>query len=497
MRAMRDAAGGEPASETFLRAQARMRAETPFQQPVMSGTSEARLSPFLGSRADIRGDHVVVAVEKVQSDGIVIIQGGWASGLSVGTELRDPASSARLTVTALRGVAKCEARVEPPSAQPRSGALLEVVAWAAPPVPPLHIWVPRSPKSMKEIATVARSMSGEARNHGIRWITNPLDTTPTHLMRWSGQEWELVSDGGEVESVGQDAAAIAAVAKLSAGSTLFVQLPVPAALLDAANAEGVEQTVRPQDADYVLVGRFASQRLSFAWLRPASKKSDHRKTGLPLQTAWVAEPKNDSRLRKMFPALHEHLLRLRNIRAWHLLESPPAERFAYRLAVRRSNDEQLATDGQSIIGGEKYELVLRAALPFPRQIQPRYIYAFVIDSYGRSTLLFPQNSGSVENRFPPSPPPTEIPLGDESAFEASSPYGVDTYFLLTTEEPLPDPWILERPGVRSPAQRTPLEQLLALTASGTRTVSIATSSKWSITKTTYESLAPHATKAAK
>ncbi len=33
MRSMRDSASGEPAMETFLRAQARMRAETPFQQP--------------------------------------------------------------------------------------------------------------------------------------------------------------------------------------------------------------------------------------------------------------------------------------------------------------------------------------------------------------------------------------------------------------------------------------------------------------------------------
>ena len=64
MRAMRDAASGEPASETFLRAQAHMRAETPYQQPVMSGRADARMSPFLASRADLRGDHVVVAVRK-------------------------------------------------------------------------------------------------------------------------------------------------------------------------------------------------------------------------------------------------------------------------------------------------------------------------------------------------------------------------------------------------------------------------------------------------
>ena len=316
-------------------------------------------------------------------------------------------------------------------------------------------------------------------------------------MRWGDNEWELVSDDGNIERVGQDTNAIAAVSRLAPGSTLFVQLPVPAALLDAARAEGVEPATRLQEADYVLVGRFVGQHLSFAWLRPAAKKSDHRKSGLPLRTGLGHRAQKRQPPAPCLPKLHEQLLRLRNIRAWHLLESPPAERFPYRLAVRRAADEKLATDGESIIGGEKYELVLRAVLPFPAHVPPRYLYAFVIDSYGKSTLLFPQNAGSVENRFPASPPPNEIALGDNSAFEASSPYGVDTYFLLSTEEPLPNPSILERPGVRAPNQMTPLEKLLALTASGTRTVSIATPSKWSITKTTYESLAPHTTKATK
>jgi hypothetical protein len=305
-----------------------------------------------------------------------------------------------------------------------------------------------------------------------------------------------VSDGGDVEHVGQDAAAIAAVDKLSAGSTLFVQFPAPAALVDAIGAEGVEQASRPQDADYVLVGRFSSRHLSFAWLRPSVKKSDRRKTGLPLQTAWIAERRNDNRLRDSAPSLRAALLHLRKIQAWHFMESPPGERFPYHLEVRRARDDELAKDF-SVIAGEKYELVLRVtSLPFPAHIPPRYVYAFVIDSYGKSTLLFPP-SGSVENRFPPSPPPTEIPLGDDGAFEATAPYGVDTYFLLSTEEPLPDPSILEWDGVRAAQNQTPLEKLLALTISGTRSISITTPTRWSITKTTYESLSPHTTKVAK
>ena len=72
---------------------------------------------------------------------------------------------------------------------------------------------------------------------------------------------------------------------------------------------------------------------------------------------------------------------------------------------------------------------------------------------------------------------------------------VDTYFLLTTDEPLPNPSILEWDGVRSPPSppRTPLEQLLALTASGTRSISILTPSSWSIDQVVYEALRPRTT----
>jgi hypothetical protein len=470
--------------ETFLRAQARMRAETPYQQPTIAGTADTRMAPFLGARTDRRDDRVVVAVQKVRSDGTILIEGGWASGLSIGTELR--ASAGRLTVTALRGVTECEARVQS-GAAPSPGALLKVSAWAAPPVRPLRIWTPRSPHTLKDIATMARSLSAEAAQHGVQWITDPLDVTPSQLMRWSGSDWELLTEG-KIEHLGQNAAAIAAMARLSPGSTLFVEFPAPAALVDRIAAEGVEQAMTPEEADYVLAGRFTGHHLSYAWIRPSVKKSDRRKTGLPVRTAWIAERKNNSRMRDVAPTLHAALLTLRRIRGWQLIESPPSDRFPYQLAARRARDGMLVTDGGAIIGGEKYELVLRIlSRPLPAQIPKRYIYAFVVDTSGKSTLLFPPpTAGSVENRFQPAE--TEIALGDSSAFGASPPYGVDTYFLLTTEEPLPNPSILEWDGVRAPESLTPLEQLLL---QPTRALGAAVPTKWSLTRTTFESLPPH------
>jgi hypothetical protein len=125
--------------------------------------------------------------------------------------------------------------------------------------------------------------------------------------------------------------------------------------------------------------------------------------------------------------------------------------------------------------------------------EPRYVYAFLIDSHGRGVLLFPAPaSGSVENRVPPKPAPPEIPL-ENSAFDVTEPYGIDTYFLLTSDEPLPDPRILEWDGVRAPdhAGRTPLEELALRTSSSIRSADRApTPASWSIERKVIESVPP-------
>lgn len=123
IRAMRDSSAGEPAEETFLRAQARLRAETPFQEPVLAGNTEARRNPFLGVHADRSHPRTVVAVERVRSDGTVVLDGGWANGLSIGSELRS--SDARLQVTAITGPARSEACTLRGTV--RSGALADMV----------------------------------------------------------------------------------------------------------------------------------------------------------------------------------------------------------------------------------------------------------------------------------------------------------------------------------------------------------------------------------
>jgi len=466
IRAMRDSVAGEPAQETFLRAQARLRSETPYQAPIMLGPAEARLRPFLGVRIDRHGERPIVAVERVDPDGSVVLQGGWANGLSVGTELRRGTS--RLRITRILGLGRSVARIEAERARPpdlRPGALLEIAGWTAPPGRPLRVWTPHATGDMKELA---RQLMSRCR---ARWVPDPLTEPPTHVLRPRNGGWEWLwsaettaplsnRENPNAEAlVSHSTSLAAAVARLPPTASLFVQFPAPSRIVDGIAIEGIVRVDDPTSADYILVGRYHERRMEYAWMRPLVRDSDRRNSGLPQRTAWVSDA----------AALRSSVLMLRRIHAWYVLESPPNTRAPYRLALLREKTNEIVREG-IVIGGETYSIALQARERLPASVTPRYYYAFVIDSHGKSFLAFPKG-GSVENRFPlRDPAPPEIRLGEASAFEIIEPYGSDTYFLLSTDEPLPNPSILEWNGTRS-----------------TRAL---TTSRWSIERVVFESVPP-------
>jgi hypothetical protein len=129
----------------------------------------------------------------------------------------------------------------------------------------------------------------------------------------------------------------------------------------------------------------------------------------------------------------------------------------------------------------------------PNILQPRYYYIFGIDSFGASKLLYPI-FGSVENRFPTAQDGTN-PL---SAIQVRSitvkpPYGVDTYFLVSTDESIPNPLVLQWSGVRTrgPKGETLLEDLLSRTGGSSRSMDgDPVPAKWSIDHLVFESIPP-------
>ena len=509
-RAIRSSPDGEPAEEIFLRARALLQAEKRFQEPVLAGIAAMRQAPLLGVGARRQGARKVVAIEGIAKDGTVILQGGWASGLTVGSELRvveaGSGPEARLQITAMKDLVRCEARLVAPvgrsvSAILRPGMLAEVVGWAAPPGAPLRVHVP-SMVALDSAVLAIQELAREASRRGIRWIEDPTEEAPTHVLRWREQGWELLDTAGDVERLGPMVSTESIFAKLpSTHAALFVQIPSPAALargfaFGPGPSSGIEMTDRPEEADYILAGRLAAGSPEYAWMRSDTSRRDRQRTGLPVRTAWRSlEVRGaDGALRETTLALEDAVLRLRTIHAWQHLDSPPDDAFPYELILRNARMDRLVTDG-ILSGEENYQLLLRAKrTPPPDGVAPRYIYVFLIDSSGRSVLLYP-TSGSVENRFPwpKYSSPAEIPLGRQASLRVTAPYGVDTYFLLTSEDPLANPWILEWDSVRTrvPQGKTPLEELLSVTGGSMRSeIRPLIPAAWSLDRKLFESVPP-------
>jgi uncharacterized caspase-like protein len=468
MLSLRAATPGEPAMETFLRAQARLRGEMPFQDPVLAGNDEARRTPFLGAGPGTRRS--VVALQRIRSDGTAVLEGGWANGLDVGTELR-PAGTTdgpRFVITSIDGLMRSTARISGATNRPPPGTLLEIAAWAAPPPAQLVVSIPRTLASEDELRTLAAAAQRVATKRGIKWIADPVVSTPAYVLRWNSNHWELLHESAATRF----ASPVAAVAAIDRGRSLFLQVPVPAELADAIHSPGnaIVTAERPQDAHYILTGRFHDRTLEYAWVRPGVSRADRLKTSLPLRSTWLPYASDDA------DALQYRALCMHKILAWNELESPRYSRWPYRLALQERLD-----------GGGTYPLLLKSA---GTRAAKRFVYVFAIDSYGQSTLLFPP-SGSVENRFPIGDnAPPEIALG---RIRVTPPYGVDTYFFLTTAEPLANPWVLQWDGIRGPRPETPtaLEQLLAATSSSARSpTSIVTPVDWSIERVIVESVPP-------
>ena len=508
MRAMRDAVAGEPTEETFLRARARLQAEKRFQEPVLAGDARVRRASFLGQSVGQKANRMVIAVERVESDGTVLLHGGQANGLTEGSELRllAPGREVRIKVTEVDGFSRSKGRVlgaVPAALKP--GALTEVMKWAAPPGPPLRVWIART-EDLGPATKLAQELARKAPQKGAQWVEDPTQKEPTHVLRWREQGWELLTQDGGVEPLGPTIDAASALAKVQGKKphALFVQLPAPDALARAITLglgtpqDGVQAVGRPEEADYVLAGRLAAGGVEYAWLRPGVAETDQQQTPLPVRTAWqpLRVREGVSGLFKTtVSTLEESLLRLRKIQGWLHLETPAGAGSVYELAVHRGESGGELISDRFLTGQEWYNLALHLKMgQAPSKVEPRYVYVFVIDSQGRSILLFPDPDTPDQNRFPLSPgAPAEISLGQDGVFRMDPPYGIETYFLLTSDEPIPNPWILDSEEARSRAapRKTPLEELLSTTGSWMRSPTRApTPAVWSVERKIFQSVPP-------
>jgi hypothetical protein len=290
--------------------------------------------------------------------------------------------------------------------------------------------------------------------------------------------------------------------------------------LGDADHSAVEIAAAPAGAQYWFWGKIADAGAAYAWLLPdyteasvrVAATGNSRASGylpLPIRSDWVKLRQEPEGVRAAGAELTRTALLLARIRAWLTLQSPPAqETFPYHLAFRQVENGALGEfhAAGDFREGEAYKLYLRAdpaALAARDALAQRWVYVFVIDHFGNGTRIFPPpGRGNEGNRLPyaqvggkPDFRPL-IPLeGDspEADFEIGSPFGVDTYFLLTSDNAIDNPEVFNFEGVRTEAgtrgAADPLTALLSSASSMTRGGSLRpVPALWSIETVTFHSV---------
>jgi hypothetical protein len=513
----------EPVDRIFARTVAAMGANGALQQPVMGGSSRFTRTVF--GQPPSAGGGLTVVVDSVKGADIHL-RGGTALGLFPKCRLKTVSQpTVTVEIASSEGLAGSIAHVVGQGSV-NPGDVFTLDRWVVPAKAGLRVSIPKPAPE----AAVARAVAefGKLRaDPAVGWLDDPTAGIPTHVVSWNGSGWILEANpaGARPTTLGADASAADLKRLLAPNARLLVRLPptaglVPAIPLGDADHSAVEITSAPAGAQYWFWGKIADTGPVYAWLLPdtteagvrdAAAQTEHASGYLPLpiRSDWVKLPADSAGVHAAGLDLTNKAMLLARIRAWLTLQSPPSqENFPYHLAFRQVVDGKLADfkDSGDFKEGDQYKLYLRAdpaALASPGSLAQRWVYVFVIDHFGDSTRVFPPpNRGNENNRLPytqvdekPNFQPL-IPLaGDSPAadFGIDAPFGVDTYFLLTSDNAIDNPEVFNFEGVRTQTgtrgAADPLTDLLSSTSSMTRGVSLrAIPALWSIETLTHRSV---------
>ena len=477
------------------------------QQPSLGGTNERPHDALFGASSSNSRLRVAVAREGTLDNGRVVLDAGRITGIGRGSELVRVSEHAggaevRVRITELEGMNKAVAeRVGSGAEKVEAGDLFELDKWVPADENRLQVWMPPATLSSAELEDFAAEISALRDSPKIKWVDDPITTTPTHILSWSGTEWTLSSKAGEPLSLGPRPTGQQVLNKIAGNAEtprLFVYFPPSKELasqmkLGEGASAAVEQLRRPQLATYMLAGRLQGSNIAYSWTlkevieqgkTAAAGSVCGAETSFPLRTDWTLAQSRS--LETAGRDLTDHATQLAKIKLWLGLQAPPGggeSDFPYQLALkRRGGSETNYLDAGNVTQGEVYDLVLHMSDSNTKQVDRQWVYVLGIDCTGRGQLLFPV--GGEGNHLPEKGSvPAEIPLTRGQGIKIVPPFGLDSYVLLTTSEQLPDPGMLNfdavlTRGARGPS--SPLAELLGSASSGTRGMERPVPSDWTI-----------------
>jgi hypothetical protein len=498
-----------PASVVYRQVRASMEGEGIGDQTPEIDASKSRLSQplFGGKKSDLAKTRA--AVIGIDNQGSVLLDAGLLSGIRTGNEFVSLAGNETgklitLRVGGLEGITQARAKVvSPPNAKIDVGQVFELTKWvphefSQGEIQVLHFWT--WPSTLNQ--TALNSAIDAIKASGVTPVEDPVEQPWTDMLAWNGTEWQLKHagkpDAPSTKHLGNPLTAESLKRELDPHSKLWVNLPPPRELAArlALKAEGslVQGVGNMKNADYILAGTLTAKGPQWAWyhkaefaLGPHEVTKDHSPgcsthSPYPVSSDWAALA-DPASLAGASSKLNEYAARLAKINGWLNLpgDQSASDSNYYKLIFKRAADKSVLPDGQAATQDERLKMYLSAD---SRVTQKRWVYVLDIDCHGKGTLLYPLDT--AENRFPnDADTPHEFELPGAPTLRIGAPFGVDTVLLISTQEPLPDPYALnfEGVGTRNGLTRgeyNPLQQLLSSASSGTRGAIPDIPTNWSI-----------------
>lgn len=479
--------------------------DVPDEDPDLDATAERRQQPLFGGAAS--NSSSIRSAVLGTSMGSVYLDVGRAAGIGVGTEFastNNDGQKIQLRVIALDGIARSIATVvDPAQVNVKPGDIFELTKWAPAQSPPLRVWHWPATLSQADILAAAAQIQAA----GIATVSDPAEEQWTHMLSWNGSTWSLQQAGATTPvPLGPQLTADALKKNISTGAKIWVNLPpsreLVAQLLPSDPNSAVQIAPALASAHYALAGVLTPNGPAWAWFHknelaagPPSPNAPPHSPGCsptsqyPVRSDWVALSDIGDEAQAA-TTLNRYASLLAKVHGWLELANSPADASHatyYSLALTPSSGGPAVATNTLLHQNDSLKMGLQAAKPVADK---RWVYVLDIDCHGQGTVLYPPDNSN--NQFPnESDTAAQFVLPGSPTLVIGPPYGVDTFILLSTAQPLSDPYILNFEGVaktRGGGPQSPLDQLLSNTSSGTRGNPGQVPTSWSIGLTTIRSI---------
>lgn len=484
--------------QLFTTSRAILKSNGKKQEPVMGGSLPRQQQTLLGLNKGAVPDRSQIALlddpKNPMSRKRVLLQGGFAVGLRKENELIKLNGSdtlVHLLVDTVLGPNRSQARfLKGTWSDLQAGEMLTVCNWVSSQGPLIRIYVPANTTDKNYTEWINTGKQLKKMGTGS-WITE-LDKVDPEQSIYAEADGFRLNAQGKRTSLGINPSAAQITKLLKPKQSIYWEIPPSPAIANALREmiqirknPNIELVDKPEQATYWLVGNLNEKDQLTYRLRRAEVSSSDSLGNLPLITRSIAIPSNDPKyVSAVVDTLYEFTQQLARIRGWLQLASPINEssEFPYDLVLRNKSTQQPITS-ESYRIGERIQLTLEVNDQYQRSsVKKRFVYLFMIDRNGAMQLLYPSpNGGNVDNQFPQY---TNGNLNRSTYLVGGAvegPIGTDTYYLLATDEEIPNyATIFQQGGVRAVTGKFPLKNILMTGMEGsTRNVS-KTATNWSL-----------------